>query len=1033
MTRSRSLAGLLGALLVLATGWSVLATDAQMYFSADKNGEGRVTWIQEGNEIWIVVIDPDENTDCDVRDKIWTDVKIMDPKTGAYIVWKSYLDADGDSNEFSYGEAEYVPYQGHWPGATAGWLGEDYLEETGADTGVFVSKRPFQVGSREDYDEEYKNTHVVGQASSPPTDFVWGAYLYSDINQENVPLKVVPGVNGDMQRWIGADGAGDSPLAYDIGFISIPYADYELPSDLELARNVAPNEWLIGRFENMDTLVGMYQDRNDWGDVAIAMMKIIDVEATITWDREIYGDANSAATLIVEDADENLNCNQVEFVPVFILVNPGSWNPAGTLADEAEQTNDSPNNFCMLKRTGGVDGATGAVNDYRPIRWFNIYNAEKNDFGTSGAQDGRYYVQYPKLGVDDITIHKQLFDTLSADGITAVSFYAQETGVNTGVFQLNLNDILLDLGFNSLSVRDVLVAYYLDPNDEDDFKLATAYIEEKQHSLTSFTDENRVDQELYWIGRDGVYVQVVDANANVDSCCPEDVIVHICDPHGEDDGEFWVLHETSSNSPVFFSLAGMDLLAVWNGLGIGVADMLGGYQLVLDNWKLEVFNEDEVYVRYNDVQYMQGDNGYAGLADQDTTTAYSGPRIDWIRVANDVSFDVMSIADTQVYDGQSTQMWFLDRQGNRVSGYVNSDCVFVAVVDPDQDEDPYRRERVDAFWDGGQNFPFGPIPRNVFGCDFVRELRHPVNALLGDTNIFNNSPDPYGNREDGAAKVYVLNPRSGRWAAVDLMETGLASGEFVSVICIDLVDVVACVPTLDTLPGDTILAVYQDPSNHSDSAWISIKVGIGGGGTPPSQQSTTRFVNAEGDEVSAYTDSDLVYVRVVDPSHAGAALLAGALTVEGVAYDLTLHYDGPTFAASDVFMTDALELELVAGQSLTATYVDPTDPTDTSSDTIAILPSVLEIDEFYAAPNPFDAQVTFGFRGTGIASTMTVMVFDLAGAKQWEQTATDVTKIVWDGIGDDGKPLANGAYLYVITVTDGTHTFAENGKVFVMR
>jgi len=59
---------------------SAFATDAQMYFSSDKNGQNRVTNIQEGDEIWIVVIDNDENIDCDVRDKIWTDIKIMDPQ-----------------------------------------------------------------------------------------------------------------------------------------------------------------------------------------------------------------------------------------------------------------------------------------------------------------------------------------------------------------------------------------------------------------------------------------------------------------------------------------------------------------------------------------------------------------------------------------------------------------------------------------------------------------------------------------------------------------------------------------------------------------------------------------------------------------------------------------------------------------------------------------------------------------------------------------------------------------------------------------
>ncbi|MBE0635621.1 hypothetical protein IH601_06475, partial [Candidatus Bipolaricaulota bacterium] len=688
------------------------------------------------------------------------------------------------------------------------------------------------------------------------------------------------------------------------------------------------------------------------------------------------------------------------------------------------------NNFCMLKRTGGVDGATGAVNNYRPIRWFNIYNAEKNDFGASGAQDGRYYVQYPKLGVDDMAIHKQLFDTRSADGITAVSFYAQETGVNTGVFQLNLNSILLDLGFNALSVRDVLVAYYLDPNDEDDFKLATAYIEERQHSLTSFTNANRTEKDLYWIGRDPVYVQVIDSNANVDSCCPEDVIVHICDPHGEDDGEFWVLQETSSNSPVFFSMAGMELLATWDALGVGETNMLGGFQLVLDNWKLEVFNEDEVYVRYNDVQYMQGDNGYAGLADRDTTTAYSGPRIDWIRVANDVSFDLLSIADTQVYDGQSTQMWFLDRQGQRVNSYVNSDCVFVEILDPDQDEDQFRRERIDAFWDGGQNYPFGPIPRNAFGCDLVRELRHPINDLLGDTNIFNNSPDPYNNREDGAAKIYVLNPRSGRWAAIDLMETGIASGTFASVICVDLADVYECVPTLGALPGDTIIAVYQDPTNHSDSAWISIKVEQGGSGTPPGQQSMTMFVDASGEEVDSYTEMDLLYVKVLDPSHAGEALLAGALRVDGNSYDLMALSE----TLPGTFITDGLDLELAVGDQVAATYTDPRDLMDTSSDTVGIISSALIVERFYAAPSPFDVHCTFGYVGSGVAAILSVDIYSLEGRLIWTHESADVTEILWDGTsGAPCAPVANGPYVYVIRAADGMNTTSEQGLVFVNR
>jgi hypothetical protein len=475
----------------------------------------------------------------------------------------------------------------------------------------------------------------------------------------------------------------------------------------------------------------------------------------------------------------------------------------------------------------------------------------------------------------------------------------------------------------------------------------------------------------------------------------------------------------------------MVLDPVWDPLGVGITPhTTGGYQLQLDNWKLEVFNEDDVYARYNDVYYVPA--ALSGLGDIDTGTAFP-PRIDRVRVANDVSFDLMSIADTQVYNGSTTNMYFLDRQGNRVSGYVNSDCVFIEVVDPDQDEDQLRRERVDGFWDGGQNFPFGPLPLNPFDCEYERVQTHPVNALFGDTNIFNNSPDgaavPEQNFVPGAPMVYVLNPRSGMWAAIDLLETGVATGDFVSVICVDLTAVYTCVPTLGVLPGDTILAVYEDPSNHSDSAWISIKVGIGGGGTPPSQASTTMFVDSTGVQVANYTDADMVYVKVIDPSHAGATMLSNAVEIEGVKYNLS-----PLAGAqNDTFITAGLDLGLTAGDTITATYTDPTDPTDTSSDTITIIASELNVTAFYAGPNPFADEVTFGYQGSGIASVMSVEVYDLAGHMVWADEQANVSEIVWDGTNESGMQLANGGYIYLVTATDGTNTFNGKGTVFINR
>jgi len=990
---------------------SAFATDAQMYFSSDKNGQNRVTNIQEGDSIWIVIIDNDENIDCDIRDKIWTDVKLFDPKTGAYLVWVSLFEEGDDGTGSPFNDEDYVPYKGHSPGNSAGWLGGDYLEETGADTGVFVSKRAFQVGAREHYDTARRNTHVVCNSEDPEgewlRDFLFGHFMYVNDVRGHFPgkLPLTPMHLGKDSGWNRID-------------------DTAFPD--EVIRDDASEKTLVGRFENMDTLVGMYQDQNDDTDVAVSMMKIIDTEATIAWDQQIYKDANTSAAITVVDPDENLNCNQVEYVPVFIIVNPGSWNPV---------EEDSPTNFCMLLRTGGVDGgdSDGASvgGEDEAIRWYNIYHSQMNAFDDEGAGDGRYYIEYDT----------GLFATADDGGITPVLFYAQETGVNTGVFQLNLNSILVDLEFDELYVRDVLVAYYLDPNDFDDFKLATAYIEERQHSITSFTDANRADKDLYWIGRDPVYVQVIDSNANVDPCCPEQVVVHICDPHGEDDAEWLILDETSSNSPVFFTFAGTQLWPVWDALGVGVSGMMGGFQLQLDNWKIEAFNEDDMYARYNDVYYGEdtafGANALPGLGDIETDTSFP-PWISRVRVQNDVSFDLMSVADTQVYDGSNINMYFLDRQGNRVSGYVNSDCVFIEVVDADQDEDQYRRERIDAFWDQGQGGPIGPMQLNEYDCDPERRYVHPWNRLFGDTNIFNNSPADSGRgrvydlvEEDadgdeiydvGWGKIYVANPRNGRWAPVDLLETGPATGDFVSVICIDLVNVYECVPQLGVRPGDTIIAFYQDPSNHSDSAMISVKVGIGGGGTPPSQQSTTMFVDAEGNEVANYADGAMVYVKVIDPSHAGAALLASAVEIGGVEYDLT------PFGAAATFITEGLDLGLTAGDSLTAEYTDPTDLTDTSADTITVIASVLVVDSFYAGPNPFEGEVTFGFNGTGVASTMTVSIYNLAGGVVYETTQTDVSEIMWDGAG-----LANGGYLYVITATDGTNSFDGNGTVFINR
>ncbi len=1017
-------------LLTLALALSVGATDAELYFSSDRKGENRVTSVQEGDQIWIAVYDPDEDIDCDVRDKVWTDVKVMDAKTGAHIVWKSYLNQEGDANADKRGEPDYEPYKGHYPGASAGWLGGDFLEETNASTGLFVSKRPFQIGTRVGFGREPREqSHIVGPYAETggtvePLDFEWGNYLYADGDGDD---------RGDDRIWVdesqafvlATQVAGGNYIAF------YPEEDAYLPPGVDEVLDL-DEDYMFGRFENMDTLIGLYVDPDDPGDVALGLGKIVDTEATLTWGREVYRDANEAAKVTIVDPDENLNCDEVEFVPVFVLVNPGSWNP---VSQDPDSGAPSPNNFCLLKRFGGVEDVAGKIGP-GPLEWYNIYDSglPAADFAALETDqplvDGCYYLQYPKTGFDDDNV--TTFDTSSNNGVTRVSFYAQETEPDSGTFELRLNSILKDLGFRSLDIRDVLVAYYVDPNDQDDFKLATAYIEQKKTSTTRFTDAERKDKDLFWLGRDPVYVEVVDSNANVESCCPEKVVVHICDPHEVDDSEWLVLDEVSSDSPVFFTNTGLALRSVWEALGVGVPGAHGGYQLELDNWELEGFNEDSVYVRYNDVVYAEDETGILGLGDIDTETAFP-PWIVQDRVDNDVSFDLFEIGDTQVYDGEKIGMAFLDREGNRITGYANSDCVFIQVVDPDQDEDSYRRERIDGYWDGtanaGQNIPFGPMALRSLDCgEEVGDREHLVNDLLGQTNLFDNAA---AGEQGDLPHLYVLNPRNGRWTALDLLETGTATGEFVSVICVDLVSQHRCVPSLDVRPGDTILAVYQDPSNHSDVAWISTKVAVGGGGEP-GNGSTTTFVDATGTAVTSYADQDTAFVKVVDPSQSGATNLAGVVAIRASSFDLA-----PLVGASPgTFVTGPIvlaELGVGAGASITATYTDPKDPTDSSSDTISIVSAVLRVDRFLAKPSPFAVSTLFGYEGSGVAATFSVAVYDLAGHLVWAEETSNSAEVFWDGRDEDGRSLANGPYLFVAFATDGTNRFTDVGKVFIKR
>jgi len=99
--------------------------------------------------------------------------------------------------------------------------------------------------------------------------------------------------------------------------------------------------------------------------------------------------------------------------------------------------------------------------------------------------------------------------------------------------------------------------------------------------------------------------------------------------------------------------------------------------------------------------------------------------------------------------------------------------------------------------------------------------------------------------------------------------------------------------------------------------------------------STTTFVNSAGEEVASYLATDRIYVKVLAADHAGATILVGAVAIPSRTFDL----QPLPGAASDTFITRAIslaELGMSGGTTITARYTNPTNPSDTSSDTITV-------------------------------------------------------------------------------------------------
>lgn len=87
-------------------------------------------------------------------------------------------------------------------------------------------------------------------------------------------------------------------------------------------------------------------------------------------------------------------------------------------------------------------------------------------------------------------------------------------------------------------------------------------------------------------------------------------------------------------------------------------------------------------------------------------------------------------------------------------------------------------------------------------------------------------------------------------------------------------------------------------------------------------------------------------------------------------------------------------------------------------------------------PNPARYGTTqFGFAASH-SGTCTIRVFDLSGRRIMQQEHDVVegkNAIAWDLVGDDGKSLANGTYLYLIEFTGNAGQARAKGKLTVLR
>ncbi|QAA76196.1 MAG: hypothetical protein BIP78_0430 [Candidatus Bipolaricaulis sibiricus] len=409
-----------------------------------------------------------------------------------------------------------------------------------------------------------------------------------------------------------------------------------------------------------------------------------------------------------------------------------------------------------------------------------------------------------------------------------------------------------------------------------------------------------------------------------------------------------------------------------------------------------------------------------------TNPGRPNPRQPW-----DVSFAQVKLFDTQVLDGAECRLRILDGNYQPVTEIPMSGTLYVEVEDPDQNEDPRLRELIFGAWNrdsssadntlsdprSEHSYPIWPQSRTETTDDRLT----PGARMLAAASISGVVP---------TAKIFLWNAQNGSWEMLSLRETAVGSGVFRSTTCIP----VSGTGTLSSSPGDTIIAFYQDPSNHSDIAIATVKVAEGGaGGVPPTPGITVAF-----DRTTYYPGAPLM-VTVTDPLYATLPEIRGAGILA------LIDAQGRTIKTWDVIATVAgetarfrvtwtLPSDVLLG-TLRAVYTDPGDARRTgqaAAQVVAVGPD--KVTGIAITPNPFSIQTTFSLISEPVAASagrIRVSVYDLTGRRVGEILGTDTASVSWDGAN-----LRNGAYIYVArveTTIPQARAWEFKGFVYIQR